>query len=430
MSTQISIQKSFQCLSSIYVEGAFSNISLNNILNKTPQEDKSLVTKIVYGVLENDIWLNYCIKKFAKTVDSSVRILLKIGAFCITKLNLPSAIAVNDCVEVLKKQGKKGLSGFVNAVLRNISKEHDKNGFDLPPDKIKAISVKYSIPEWALEKLYASYGEKITFDFASYTQSPQTTIRVNTAINKVEEVTALLDAEGIKWRPTFLSDALMVQGDVTKITEKTASTPMSLSAMLVARAVNPSPKEQILDCCSAPGGKSVYMANLCPQADIISCDIYPHKIKLIEGYAKKMGAKNVKAMQNDATCLNESFINAFDKVLLDAPCSGYGVLQSRPDIKVFRKKADVAVLADMQRKMLQIAKNYVKKGGLLIYSTCTVFEEENSANVQWFLKNNPDFVEYTDNAQIKSAIPNQKGIQLLPHVHGIDGFYYAVLKRK
>lgn len=430
MSTQKAIQKSYQCLNTVYVDGAFSNIALNDLLNKTDKEDKSLVTKIVYGVLDNDIWLNFCIKKFATSVDRSIMVLLKIGAYCITKLNLPSAVAVNDCVEVLKKQGKKGMSGFVNAVLRNVARTHEKDGFLLPPERLKSLSIQYSIPLWALEKIDASYGSQITQGFASCNQSPQTTIRINTNLHSIEQIRELLEQNGTKWQSTLLPDALSVVGDVSAITEKTASTPMSLSAMLVARAVDPSPNEKILDCCAAPGGKSVYMGNLCSTAKITSCDIYPHKIKLIEGYAKKMGANNVTALQNDATRLNENFIDAFDKVLLDAPCSGYGVLQSRPDVKVFRKKSDVAVLAEMQRKMLQIAKNYVKKGGLLVYSTCTVFEEENSQNVADFLKNNPEFTLCADKNPIKTAIPDKIGVQLLPHVHGIDGFYYAVLKRK
>ena len=430
MSTQKAIQKSFQCLSTVYVDKAFGNITLNNVLNKTDPQDKPLVTKIVYGVLDNDLWLNYCIKQFATSVDSSVLVLLKIGAYCITKLNLPSAVSVNDCVEVLKKQGKKGLSGFVNAVLRNIARTHQKNGFDLPSDTLKNISIKYSMPLWAVEKLANSYGKQVALDFCASQPNSQTTIRVNTQKSNLQSVTQLLDQKSIKWQPTILPDAIAVFGDTTAITEQTASTPMSLSAMLVARAVNPQDNEKILDCCAAPGGKSVYMANLCPTAQVTSCDMYPHKIKLIQGYAKKMGATNLKAMINDATVINDEFVDAFDKVLLDAPCSGFGVLQSRPDVKVFRKKADVLELAKLQYQMLSVAKNYVKKGGLLVYSTCTVFEEENSLNVKQFLEQNPNFEICQNLSQIKTAFSDKLGVQLMPYLHGIDGFYYAVLKRK
>ncbi|MBR5250542.1 MAG: 16S rRNA (cytosine(967)-C(5))-methyltransferase RsmB, partial [Clostridia bacterium] len=430
MSTQKAIQRSFQCLNTVYLDGAFGNITLNNVLNKTDAQDKPLVTKIVYGVLDNDLWLNYCIKKFATSVDSSVMVLLKIGTFCITKLNLPSAVAVNDCVEVLKKQGKKGLSGFVNAVLRNITRANQQNQLDLPADTLKDISIKYSMPLWAVEKIANSYGKQVALDFCSYRATPQTTIRVNLQKNSMESVQKLLDDKSIKWQPTTLPDALSVFGDVTEVTEQTASTPMSLSAMLVAREINPTDNDKILDCCAAPGGKSVYMANLCPTAHVTSCDIYPHKIKLIEGYAKKMGATNLKAIVNDATVLKPDFVDAFDKVLLDAPCSGFGVLQSRPDVKVFRKKSDITELAKLQSQMLSVAKNYVKKGGLLVYSTCTIFEEENSLNVQNFLAQNPNFEISQNLSQVKTAISDKIGVQLMPYLHGIDGFYYAVLKRK
>ena len=430
MSTQIAIQKSFLCLDSVYINGAFGNVTLNTVLNKTPNQDKALVTKIVYGVLDNDLWLDFCVRKFATKVDSSVLVLLKIGAYCITKLNLPSAVAVNDCVEVLKRQGKKGLSGFVNAVLRNISRAYEKDDFVLPDDNMQAISIKHSLPLWALQKLKATVGEQLAIDFACFKPTPQTTVRINEKINSVKEVQAFLDANDIRWQQTFLPDALSVVGDTTLLTENTACTPMSLSAMLVVRALEAKDGEKILDCCSAPGGKSVYIANLCPKADITSCDIYPHKLKLIEGYAKKMGASNINVLLNDATVSNKNFIDKFDKVLLDAPCSGFGVLQSRPDIKVFRKKQDVTELAKIQWKMLCVAKDYVKKGGNLLYSTCTVFEEENSKNIARFLNENHDFELLDLNVGLKTALPNKLGFQLLPNVHGIDGFYIAKLKRK
>lgn len=430
MSTQIAIQKSFQCLDSVYIDGAFGNITLNTVLNQTPNQDKALVTKIVYGVLDNDLWLDFCVRKFAAKVDASVLILLKIGAYCITKLNLPSAVAVNDCVEVLKKQGKKGLSGFVNAVLRNIARIHEKDAFILPEDKMRAASIKYSLPLWALQKLKAMAGEQFAIDFACFKSIPQTTVRINEKLNTVKEIQEFLDKNGTKWQPTILPDALSVFGDTAFLTEKTACTPMSLSAMLVVRALDAKDGEKILDCCSAPGGKSVYMGNLYSGAEITSCDIYPHKLKLIEGYAKKMGAKNIRVLLNDATVSNNEFIDKFDKVLLDAPCSGFGVLQSRPDIKVFRKKQDITELAKIQWKMLCVAKDYVKKGGTLLYSTCTVFEEENSKNIARFLNDNPDFELVDVNLGLKTALPDKPGFQLLPNVHAMDGFYMAKLIRK
>ncbi len=430
MSTRTALKNSCDCLDSIYKKGAFSNVTLNEVLNKTPIEDKPLVTKIVYGVLDNDIRLDYYIRQFAPHPSATVLTMLKIGAYCITKLNLPSAIAVNDCVEVLKKQGKTGLCGFVNAVLRNISRAYEADSLKLPGDPLKATSVKSSLPVWALKKLRDDYGQAAMLSFANHVNVPSANLRIDTGTNSVDEVKSFLDKEGVKYADTVLPDALQVFGDVTSVTEKKACVAMSLAAMLVARTVGVEDGDNVLDCCAAPGGKSVYMANLCPTARILSCDVYPHKLKLIEGYAYKMKAENISVKLNDATAVNPQFIDKFDKVLLDAPCSGYGVIFSRPDIKVFRKQEDVAGLAKIQRQMLSVAKNYVKKGGTLVYSTCTVFQEENGDNIKWFLAENPDFELTEPDLPLHTAFKDKPGVQLMPDVHGTEGFYMAKLIRK
>ncbi len=430
MSTRSAIMTACDCLDSIFKNGAFSNVSLNAFLKETLADDKPLVTKIVYGVLDNYVLVDYYINQFAPKVPSAVSTILRAGTFCITELNLPSAIAVNDCVEILKKRGKKGLCGFVNAVLRNVSKAHATDSFVMPRDELQALSVKNSIPVWALKKLSDAYGIDAAASFAGYVNRPSTNLRVNTAVNSIEKIKTVLLNEGLKYEDTVLPDALRVYGDVTSVTGKNACVAMSLAAMLAARAVGASDGEKVLDCCAAPGGKSVYMANLSPNADITACDIYPHKLKLIEGYARKMHADNVKVALNDATVFNPSFKEKFDRVLLDAPCSGYGIVFSRPDVKVFRKESDVAQLVAVQRNMLSVAKNYVKKGGTLVYSTCTVFYEENAENVEWFLANNPNFSLSDTELPVRSAFGEQLGLQLMPYVHDTDGFFIAKFKKE
>lgn len=281
-----------------------------------------------------------------------------------------------------------------------------------------------------VEKLRDDYGQAAMLSFANHVNVPSANLRIDTGTNSVDEVKLFLDKEGVKYADTVLPDALQVFGDVTSVTEKKACVAMSLAAMLVARTVGVEDGDNVLDCCAAPGGKSVYMANLCPTARILSCDVYPHKLKLIEGYAYKMKAENISVKLNDATAVNPQFFDKFDKVLLDAPCSGYGVIFSRPDIKVFRKQEDVAELAKIQRQMLSVAKNYVKKGGTLVYSTCTVFQEENGDNIKWFLAENPDFELTEPDLPLHTAFKDKPGVQLMPDVHGTEGFYMAKLIRK
>ncbi len=429
MSTQKAIEISYECLTPIYKEHAFSNATLNKTLKTTPSDCKPLVTKIVYGVLDKNIKLDYIIKLFAPQTKPALFVLLKIGAFCILELSIPSAVVVNDCVNYAKKIGKAGVANFVNAVLRNIAKAKEENSFEYPTEPLKCASIQNSYPLWALNKLKDYYGEEEAIKISDGNDDTATCLRINTALISVDEFKNKLVAKGLKFKQTCLDDAIKVYGDVTSLTASGECTPMSLSSMLTVRALNVKPDSNVLDLCAAPGGKSVYIAGLQPSAKIVACDVYPHRLRLISSYAKRMHADNVTVEQNDATEVNPAFFNKFDYVLLDAPCSGFGVVSSRPEIKMFRTEKDVDKLVEIQQKMLEIAKNYLKVGGVLLYSTCTVFAEENALNVKNFLEHNDHFKLIPLDLPIKSD-DGSLDLQLLPHKHDTDGFYIAGLVKE
>ncbi len=422
MSTLNAITQSYHCLNSIYREGAYSNIALNDTLNQSSEEDKPLISKIVYGVLENDIFLNYIIKQFIASAKPALSVLLKIGTYMIIYLNIPSAVIVNDCVNHAKKIGKGAVANFVNATLRSIVRANEAHSFVYPDDPIKKASVMYSYPYWALMLLSREYGEETAKAIAAYKSDNATHVRINKTVTDNTKFEEILNQKGIKYKKSLLPDAYKIYGDVTQLTKNGECVIMGLSSMLAALSVNVTDNANVLDLCAAPGGKSVYMAQLNPTAKILSCDTYPHKLRLIEKYAAKMGVTNITTELNDAMEINPAFFGKFDYVLLDAPCSGFGVCYSKPEIKLFKKYEDVRNLASIQQKMLWAAKNYLKVGGYLTYSTCTVFAEENQKNISNFLTQNPEF------ALADLCLPfktETKDLQILPHIFDAEGFYIA-----
>lgn len=408
--------KSYECLGEVYNGGAFSTIALNKTLASVNPSDRALVTKIVYGVLENDIKLTYVLSKFCRKMPKGDTLLcLKIGVYCLTDLSIPPYAVVNDVAELSKVTGDVRQVGFVNATLKaisNVAKTFD----DYPENALERVSVVNSYPLWALKKLVKDYGEETALKIASFRLSNLSTVRV--AGNKTDAL------DGYITENTPFADAFYVKGRLP--VDSSYLTAQSLSSMVVARVVASDNPSSVLDVCSAPGGKAVYVKQLCPDSSVTACDLHPHRVELIDAYAKRMGAKLTTCVA-DATVNNPEWNGAFDTVLCDVPCSGFGVLNNRPDIKLFRQNEDLSALIKTQSAILQNASRYVKKGGRLVYSTCTVFDHENGNQIRKFLAQNPEF-------QLGSIVlpefPLANGkpcYQFLPHVDGVQGFFVAVL---
>ncbi|MCH5159267.1 MAG: 16S rRNA (cytosine(967)-C(5))-methyltransferase RsmB [Clostridiales bacterium] len=416
--------KSFETLSQVYSEKAFSTFALNRALNACKQQDKALITKIVYGVLDNDIKLDYIISRHVKKMPKGeTLIFLKIGVYCLMDLSLPVYTVVNDVAELAKLSGDKRIVGFVNATLKNIA-ANIKDFDAYPQDPISRLSVEYSYPEWALKKLIKDYGLEVATKIISTRLDSRTTVR----FHEKTDADIISKKYGVNSERTVFDDAFYLKGALPS--NSSDYTPQSLSSMAIARICSNllSGVGSFLDCCAAPGGKSVYVKQLRPNLKVTSCDVHAHRVGLIESYANRMDVKLETRCQDMTEYLAE-FEQAFDMVLIDAPCSGFGVLDTRPDIKLFRQSLDISELMKLQYAILCNCCNYVKVGGHLVYSTCTVFDNENGQNIRKFLKEHENFTYG------KIALPQfeqadgKAYYQFLPYKDGVQGFFVAVIMR-
>ena len=416
--------KSFEVLKQVYAERAFSTLALNKTLNSCRQQDKALITKIVYGVLDNNLKIDYVIARHVKKMPKGdTLIYLKIGVYCLMDLSIPVYAVVNDVAELSKLSGDKHIVGFVNATLKSIA-QNIKTFDDYPPNATVRLSIENSYPEWAARKLVKDYGIEVATKIATTHLENKTTVR----FSEKTDAATVSNKYGVTAEPTMFDDAFFVKGALPN--DSSEYTVQSLSSMAIARICASLFNDggNFLDCCAAPGGKSVYVKQLRPNAKVTSCDVHPHRVNLIESYASRMGVQ-IDARCQDMTEYLPEFQEAFDVVLTDVPCSGYGVLDTRPDIKLFRSSLDISELMKLQYAILCNCSNYVRVGGYLVYSTCTVFDHENGQNVRKFLEEHANFT-YGEISLPQFAEANGKLFyQFLPHKDGVQGFFVAVLKR-
>ncbi|MBQ2914641.1 MAG: 16S rRNA (cytosine(967)-C(5))-methyltransferase RsmB [Clostridia bacterium] len=415
--------KSFTTLQQVYNERAFSSIALNKTLHFCKAQDKALITKIVYGVLDNDIKLDYVISKYVKKMPKGdTLIFLKMGTYCLMELSIPFYAVVNDIAELAKVTEDKRLVGFVNATLKSIAKTI-KSFDNYPTDELEKVSVKYSSPLWALKKLVKDYGKDTAIQIVSTVAENRTTARFANGLD-AEQIQKLYN---LQVEPTPFADAFYIDGKLPTLDSN--FTVQSLSSMAIAHICANGANGNFLDCCSAPGGKAVYVKQLRADIAVTACDVHEHRVQLINAYASRMGVQ-IQTHTQDMTQYHEPFDSAFDTVLCDVPCSGFGVLNNRPDIKLFRESLDISNLMKLQQQILQNCSKYVKVGGRLVYSTCTIFQHENWQNINKFLKNNPNFTLGTIVLPQFPSVDGNSTYQFLPHKDGTQGFYVAVLTRK
>ncbi|MEG2538494.1 MAG: 16S rRNA (cytosine(967)-C(5))-methyltransferase RsmB [Clostridium sp.] len=427
-------------------KGAYSNLKLTNNFNKSElsPSDKSLATEILYGSIRWKKRLDYTIKKFSsiklKNIDMWTLCTLRCAIYEIYFLDrVPDFATVNEAVEIIKsKEKSKRHSAFANALLRNLLRNKQEFYNINIQDKIQNMAVEYSQQEWFIKKLLKSFGpkkSKLILEMSN--KSPKLTLRVNTLKTNKGDLVKSLEACGCTIYESKVEDAVKVKG--LSSLEKTSLyidghfTVQDESSMLAPICLAPKASENVLDLCSAPGGKSTYMAQIMNnEGSITSCDVFEHKLKLINEAAERLSINIITTMVNDAAQLNEEFIGKFDKVLVDVPCSGLGIIRKKPEIRWNIKEEDIESLASLQEKILNNASKYLKKGGKIVYSTCTITEEENEDVINNFLKNNNDFML----EDISSYIPfnmdtARKGyVKLLPGEFDTDGFFIAKLSKK
>ena len=386
-------------------EGAYSNIALDEMLkmNKNILNDKDigLISEIVYGVTTWRLTIDEIIKKYSsiksKKISPWILNILRMGVYQIVFLDkIPKSAAVNESVELAKRYGHKASSNFVNAILRKIDKEDYNELLEIKDDK-ERISKTTSMPMWIIEELLKDKTiEEVEDICKASNERPKVSIRVNKLKITVEKLKELLIQKGIEVENGILEEFLILNKvkNIEQLEEfkKGYFTVQDEAAGFCALILQPEENDNILDACSSPGGKTTFLAELMNnKGNIEAWDIHEHRTKLVEQTAKRLGIDIIKTKVNDSTIYNEEYEEKFDKILLDVPCLGMGVLKRKPDIKWQRKPEDIAEICKIQSEILETCSKYLKKGGTLVYSTCSILSEENGKIIEQFLKNNPNF---------------------------------------
>ncbi|WP_425448971.1 16S rRNA (cytosine(967)-C(5))-methyltransferase RsmB [Dethiothermospora halolimnae] len=437
-------QKVFKILYEINEKDAFSNMAINKNIKGIRDNDIGLVREIVYGVLENKIYIDFIIKKFSKIklrkISPAIKNILEMGIYQIIFLDrIPDSAAVNESVKLSKKYGHKGTHGFVNGVLRNVVR--NKNKIELPDKKnnpIQYLSVKYSHPEWMIKKWIKDYGYSFAEGICiANNKKPHLNIRVNTLKTSREELFHSLESKNLKVKYTkYAKEGLIIENpkNITRLKEFKDGLfqIQDESSMLVGQIMNPKDNSFIIDVCSAPGGKSTHLAEkMNNRGKIIARDIYNHKLELIEENIKRLGTNIITTEKFNGLELDKKLLEKVDYCLVDAPCSGLGLIRRKPDIKWTKKENNLEELIKLQYQILNNGSKYVKKGGTLIYSTCTTNKEENIKIIKKFLAENKDFTLKGFDDLVKDIEGAEKGfIELYPNIHNVDGFFIAKLIKK
>lgn len=430
--------------------GSYSNLALNKYLKGdiSPQ-DRAFVTELVYGVIKYKLRLDYIISQFSKIKTSkmsySVINILRLGVYQMFFLDkVPDFAAINESVDLAKKRENRKTANFVNAVLRNIARNKQSIIYPDPAkSKIEYLCTFYSFPKWMIQRWLNLYGYEFTRELCeSFNERSKVCIRVNTLKINENELKKRLDSEQVKYTlGFFLEEALYIEdsprGSITQLESFNNGffQPQDESSMLVSRALGVKSGELVLDAAAAPGGKTTHLAQLMKNdGRIIAWDIHPHRVKLIKEACKRLGVTIVDTEVRDARICDESKFGKFDKVLVDAPCSGSGVIRRKPDIKWAKTPDDIKGLNLEQQKILNACAKYVKPNGILVYSTCSIEPEENQKIVEAFLNENKDFV-YDD---LRPYLPEKLAgevkkpfgsFQLYPNLHKTDGFFISRLKK-
>ncbi len=431
-------------LSDIENNNTFSNIAITKALKKNQfeaKQDRAFITRLSEGVVETKIKLDYIIDKFSKKPSEKckplIRLLLRMGVYQIMYMDyIPDSAVCNEAVKLAKKHGFANLSGFVNGVLRNIAR--NKDGISMPDkkDRVKYFSVTYSTPEWLCEKILKDYGADGEKILAASFDERKTTIRVNTVKTTKAWLTEYINSEiagrtavGDKTSGSIVMEngyydenALLISGyDFIRSIPGYRQGLFSVqdeSSMCAVRAANIKPYDVVVDVCGAPGGKSLCAAEYMQgKGEIYLRDISEDKLDIMEENVERLGFSDIVHIEKwDAAVPDERLVKRADVVIADLPCSGLGIMGRKNDIKYRITKEQINELVFLQRSILSTVREYVKSGGILLYSTCTINPEENEKNTEWFLKENKDF-------------ECEKEHQFLQGTDKCDGFYYAVLKR-
>ncbi len=430
-------RKALETLMDITDKGAYANLALKASLVGLEERDAKWVSAAVYTTLDHLLYIDHVIAAYAKgRLKPEIRGILRLGVCQALYMDVPDSAACNESVKLAKEVGKGALSGFVNGVMRNICRNRE-NLPPLPTEPLQRLSVQYSYPEYMVKEYVSLYGETFTEAMLSAAEGREMTIRAQYPYTQELLEKELCEREAEYVRGHLCSDAFrLAKGmDVSKesLFAEGKITVQSESAMLVCRALEVQAGMKVLDTCAAPGGKSAYIAHITQNnAEIDAWELHTHRAELMERTFERLGIKgNVQV--KDASVHYPELDGMYDRVLIDAPCSGLGV-PGKPDARYAKNDEIIENIAAEQERILDACAGYVKVGGVLLYATCTISERENQRQINAFLDKHPEF----EPGSLENAIPKvmwrrvEGGcmLQLFPHMDGTEGFFIAKLVRR
>lgn len=422
-------------------EGAYSNIILSKELNESElsDKDKALLTEIVYGVLRRRKTLDIIISNFVKDIKLMNNDTLNILRVAIYQMNfldkIPSYAACNEAVEEAKEISE-GDSKLVNGILRNFTKNPDD--IEVPGNKIDEYAYKFSFEPWMIRLLIKQYGENLSKKIMSgLNQIPLVSVRVNEIKSDYDEAFEELESIGYEIEEGVVCpEAISIKGgksiDNNPLFKEGKITVQDESAMVIAPLLELEEGMTVIDLCSAPGGKTTHIAEILRNTGkVLAFDIHESKLALIKENCERLGLSNVEIKTNDATKLNPNLIASSDRILIDVPCSGIGIIRKKPEIKWNKTRTDLRDIISVQRDIMENAWEYLRDGGIMIYSTCTLNKEENEENIEWFANQHKDcsikkiFIGKQDN-----LVYNRNGSLTIMPNENMDGFFVAKLEKK
>lgn len=438
-------EAAFEVLLRIETDSAYSNLTLDKVQkeNNLQGRDAAFCTALTYGVLERQLTLDYIIRQYSsirlKKIEPKALIILRMGVYQLLFMDsVHSGAAVNESVNLAKKLRLHKAAGFINGLLRSFVRADLAYKMPDEKDKVKFLSVKYSCPEEIVSFWLRSYPAKLVEDMlTSFVGRPELTLRVNTLKVSRDELKAELCENGVKAENNPLSENALNVSSTGSVESLKAFRDgkmyvQDISSVIASEVVAPKAGEKIADVCAAPGSKSFSMALLAgDKADISSFDLYPHKVELIKKSAARLSITSIHADVRDALSESKELEDKFDAVLCDAPCSGLGVIGRKPEIR-YKSFEDMQNLPELQYKILENTAKLVKKGGRLIYSTCTLNPEENGRIADKFLEKNKNFkaLPLELNNNIKRGIEEPLNqLTLFPHINNTDGFFVSAFEK-
>lgn len=431
-------------LTDVREKGAYASLALGERLRAAhlSPEDRRLATGLVYGTLENQLQIDYALDRLMDhpTREPVQRDILRMGAYQILFLDrVPDSAAVDEAVKLTRAMGMEAACGFINAVLRNLSRGKDEIAWpDREADPVAYLSVMGSMPRWLVEKLVAAYGLEEAGRVILYREEEHPVcVRPNLTRLSDAEFEALLQEKGWRAERGLAPHAWLIYGagDLAADADYRAGrfSIQGQSSMLAAEALEARPGMKVLDACAAPGGKSAY---LCEQMQltgrVYAWELHEKRAQLLEGVRRRLGLDNLRISVRDALDFRPDLEGTLDGVLLDAPCAGLGVLSQKPDIKLRLKEEDIPAIVDTQGRLIDTVCRYVRPGGALVYSTCSLLPEENADRVRAFLQAHPNFTLEPLPTSFPAELRERQtacGLQLLGCRDGVEGFFIARMRR-